>query len=133
MKAEFPFNEYLIHKFFDRTKKRWWVKLSLISDKSQRISMYYSRYLMCVKEKRILRKDEEVDHIDNNQLNDRIENLQILTKSQHSIKTGKEREIKIVEHGTLIKYIRDKCRCILCVLNKRRYDRNYERLNPRRK
>jgi hypothetical protein len=54
---------------------------------------------MCIKEGRILSKDEEVDHIDNDSLNDSIDNLQILTKKENKDKqsscyTKKTTELK---------------------------------------
>lgn len=48
----------------------------------KKIFISYSRYLMCVKEGRILSKNEEVDHIDNNKTNDDPSNLQIITPSK---------------------------------------------------
>lgn len=45
----------------------------------KRGSMPYARYLMEQHLGRELTDEEEVDHIDNNGLNDKIENLQILT------------------------------------------------------
>lgn len=50
--------------------------------------MTYARYLMCMHEGRWLGPDEHVDHIDDNKLNDVIENLQILTKSENSKKNS---------------------------------------------
>lgn len=54
-----------------------------------RTTMSYARYLMCKHEDRWLDKEEVVDHIDNNQLNDVIENLQILTHTQNVQKSAK--------------------------------------------
>lgn len=46
-------------------------------------SMSYARYLMCLKEGRWLKKDEDVDHINGKKDDDRIENLQILSKKEN--------------------------------------------------
>src|SRR6478752_4446409 len=46
--------------------------------------MNYSRYLMCVKEKRILDTKEDVHHIDGDKSNDVISNLRIMDKKSHS-------------------------------------------------
>lgn len=51
------------------------------------VRMTYARYLMCMYKNRMLNSQEHVDHIDENQLNDVIDNLQILTPSEHSRKT----------------------------------------------
>lgn len=59
----------------------------------------YSRYLMEQKLGRYLDKDETVDHIDRNKLNDSIENLQILTFKEHiklDSKRVRDKEIELV-------------------------------------
>jgi len=45
--------------------------------------MNYSRYLMCVKEGRILKEEEQVHHIDEDKTNDDIDNLKILSAYEH--------------------------------------------------
>jgi hypothetical protein len=52
------------------------------ADKS-RTTMSYARYLMCVREGRLLDAEEEADHRDDNRLNDDPSNLQVLTKSKN--------------------------------------------------
>lgn len=51
---------------------------------------------MSVKEKRILKKDEHVDHIDNNKANDDINNLQILSLKENNLKEAKRKGRKMV-------------------------------------
>lgn len=51
--------------------------------------MTYARYLMCIKEGRWLNRDEHVDHIDDNRLNDTIDNLQILSQAENNSKNSK--------------------------------------------
>ena len=51
---------------------------------------------MSVKEHRILKSNEHVDHIDNNKLNDDISNLQILTLKENNIKEAKRKGKKMV-------------------------------------
>lgn len=46
--------------------------------------MPYARYLMCIKEKRILLSNEDVHHIDHDQTNDDISNLEILNEKIHT-------------------------------------------------
>ena len=58
------------------------------NDKSSRTSMSYARYLVCIREERWLDAEEEVDHIDDNKLNDDIDNLQLLSKPENIRKTA---------------------------------------------
>ena len=53
--------------------------------------MTYSRYIMCLKEKRILNKDEKIRHKDGNSFNDDDDNLEILSKEKHREKLNKDR------------------------------------------
>lgn len=52
--------------------------------------MSYARYLMCIHLGRFLLKSEEVDHKNNNRLDDRIENLQVLTPKENKEKHTRE-------------------------------------------
>ncbi len=61
----------------------------LYNSSQERSSVSYARYLMAVKEKRFLLKDEHVDHIDDDKTNDSIKNLQILSPLENSKKAGK--------------------------------------------
>ena len=47
--------------------------------------VYYSRYLMENKIKRLLKKNEMVHHINNNSLDDDIDNLRIVDAKEHAI------------------------------------------------
>lgn len=57
----------------------------------------YAKYLMCVDKKRVLSKDEQVDHIDGDKTNDSIDNLQILSLAENmrkmTIETGKSAKL----------------------------------------
>ena len=71
------------------------------SDKTKRV-ITYAKYLMEQLLKRKLSPEEEVDHIDRDKTNDVIENLQILTKSDHvkiDIKRSKLVEIVCIRCG----------------------------------
>jgi len=59
-------------------------------------TMSYARYLMENKLERYLTEDEEVDHIDDNFMNDSIENLQILTGAENRKKTNKTKWISVI-------------------------------------
>jgi hypothetical protein len=65
----------------------------LVKNDNSRTSMSYARYLMCCKLERFLLKNEHVDHIDNNPLNDVIDNLQILTPKENNKKDREHRNI----------------------------------------
>jgi hypothetical protein len=62
----------------------------------KRMTTSYARYLMSVHQKRILNKDEHVDHKDDNKMHDDIDNLQILTLQQNNIKEAKRKGRKMV-------------------------------------
>ena len=51
-----------------------------------RFTMSYARYVMSMHLGRDLLPDEQVDHIDNDRLNDAISNLQILTVKENNAK-----------------------------------------------
>ena len=53
--------------------------LIVIRGDGTRTTTPYARYLMSVKVGRLLTKDEQVDHIDEDKTNDDIDNLQILS------------------------------------------------------
>jgi hypothetical protein len=55
----------------------------------ERTTISYARYLMSVHLKRYLTKDEHIDHINQEKIDDRIENLQILTQQQNNYKSAK--------------------------------------------
>lgn len=72
--------------------------LYLYNSPQDRTTTSYARYLMCVKEGRILPGDIEVDHRDGQKSNDDIDNLQSLTFSEHREKTiqyDMKREVEI--------------------------------------
>lgn len=76
--------------------------IALISNNNSRTSISYARYLMSCNLKRYLNKNEHVDHIDNNKLNDAIDNLQILSPKENNLKKNKNLNIKLAEDITLI-------------------------------
>lgn len=87
IKASSPFEGYLLYgPYYCPSAKRNKV---IIKDKvnDKEVQMTWTRYLMCVKENRILGTEEHVDHIDDNSLNDDLDNLQILNENDHAKKT----------------------------------------------
>lgn len=57
-----------------------------------RSTVSYARYLMSVHLGRFLTDEEQVDHINNDKTDDRIENLQILSRLENMRKTHKKGE-----------------------------------------
>ena len=96
--AEYPYNEYYLYIVFHKKEGRRYANLIPIDKTSglKRKTMSYARYLMSVKEQRILNKNEHVDHKDNNKLHDDINNLQILSLKENNVKESKRRGKKIV-------------------------------------
>ena len=66
----------------------------LFNSDSDRTTISYARYLMCVKIGDFLPASVEVDHIDADKTNDTLENLQVLSVEDHKIKTAKEAAAK---------------------------------------
>jgi endogenous inhibitor of DNA gyrase (YacG/DUF329 family) len=65
-----------------RLKGRRYV--TIVNDDRSKTSKLYSRYLMEEHLGRTLGRDETVDHINRDKTDDRIENLRILSRAQHS-------------------------------------------------
>lgn len=65
-------------------------RVDLYNSRDDRTTISYARYMLSVKNGRILSADEEADHIDTDTLHDSLENLQVLTKQAHANKTALE-------------------------------------------
>ena len=85
-----PYKE-LYKRGYLRQDKQGRRRVDLVNSEQDRTTVSYARYLVSVKEGRLLLPDEEVDHIDNDGSNDDIHNLQILSKEEHKAKTIKHR------------------------------------------
>ena len=85
----FPYSEYKVYLVYHKKMKRWMACLVNATTK-ERHTISHARYVMSVKAKRILEKDEHVDHIDGDKLNNSISNLQILKMSEHNKKSAQE-------------------------------------------
>lgn len=91
IKLEYPFNSkwgkgYLVTNTENRKN------VILYNNPRDRTTISYARYLMSVNLKRFLKKEEQVDHIDEDKTNDVLDNLQIL-----SIAENNKKHIKIKE------------------------------------
>ena len=78
----FDNNFYALSPFLDKSSGRYCTNIINKTTKVKR-HVTFARYLMENKVKRILNPNETVDHIDQNKLNDDINNLQILSLSEH--------------------------------------------------
>jgi hypothetical protein len=97
IETEYPYNEYNGYIIINRENRR---HVCLVhKENKSRTTISYARYLMSVKEKRFLTKEEQVDHIDEDKTNDDINNLQILSFGDNIRKTYKDnnRTRKMVE------------------------------------
>lgn len=83
-----PFEDYVCYKIFSEQEERFAVCLV---GKNNRTTISFAKYVMCCHLKRWISSKEEVDHIDNNPLNDDINNLQILTRLENERKKGIKR------------------------------------------
>lgn len=95
---EFPYNEkYRLGYLVTNSENR--KNIILFNSNKDRSTVSYARYLMAVKEGRFLTSSEQVDHINEDKTDDRIENLQILSpienNRKHRISKGTLGETKI--------------------------------------
>lgn len=92
------FSEYNCYLITNKENRKIVVLYNPFTQKSKCIS--YARYLVSIKENRILSSDEQVDHIDEDKTNDDISNLQILSardnKDKHYRLKGKTRYLKLI-------------------------------------
>lgn len=84
-----PFEDYVVYGPILHKKERRRMVALVRLDRASRTSMSYARYLMCVEEKRLLGPKEQVDHKDDDKLNDDIDNLQILSPEENRKKSAK--------------------------------------------
>jgi DNA-directed RNA polymerase subunit RPC12/RpoP len=99
--TEFPFNDYAGYIVINPEGRKN-VCLVYKKERKNRTTISYARYLMSVREKRVLLKSEQVDHIDGDKTNDVIENLQILSAKENSIK-------RTIEKGQTLKMVEMIC------------------------
>ncbi len=100
IKCEYPFENFIGYIVTNKEPRKHICLISQLDKKRTTIS--YARYLMSVKEKRILEKNEVVDHIDNDKSNDVIENLQILSYLENNLKNLKHRGIELAKPITTL-------------------------------
>lgn len=72
--------------YFNKIDKRWRIHATL---NNVRHTMLLAKFIIQEHIGRLLTKDEEVDHIDENKLNDHINNLQILNHKENTNKSNR--------------------------------------------
>ena len=101
IELQYPFNEDYKKGYLRRSKKDGRGRVDLVKNKKERTTISYARYLMSVEMGRYLDSDEEVDHIDEDCTNDSIENLQVILRKDHYVKSYQARSGR--------KYVRFTC------------------------
>lgn len=82
-----PYEGYRVYgPYPDRTQGREMVTLW---SPAHRTTTPYPRYLMAMQLGRLLASEEEVDHIDQNPMNNALENLRILTQAENLARNAK--------------------------------------------
>lgn len=84
--AEHPYQGNVFYRQFNTKNGRWMIHMRHVGT-GYKTTTSYARYLMSVKEGRLLGRNEQVDHINDNKADDRLENLQILTPRANTIKS----------------------------------------------
>lgn len=62
-------------------------RVDLYNTEENRTTISFARYLISIHVGRELDEQEEVDHINNDKTDDRLDNLQLLSKEKHMLKT----------------------------------------------
>lgn len=96
----------------------------LYNSNRDRTTISYARYLMSVHLGRLLDKDEIVDHINGNKLDDRLENYQILTVIENNrkgcIENGRvEKLVRFICGSCNKEFIKPKCNTHLTIKSKK--------------
>lgn len=91
--GENPYQDYYVYgPTYNSSIDRYMIFL-VKKDRSSRTSMTYARYLMSIHLGRVLGPEEQIDHINNDHKDDRIENLQILSISENNKKSASHKTI----------------------------------------
>lgn len=107
-----------MYVIFHKKEGRWQANLVNFNT-GHRTTLSYARYLMSVHLGRLLTKEEQVDHINNDKSDDSFENLQILTPKENR----KKRDLIIKE--AYREFI-----CPICNKNFKLTKRQSHRKNP---
>ncbi len=89
--AEHPYTGYKLYIVHHKKMNRRMACLVNPYNRKDRKTISYARYLFSVHLKRILSEDETVDHINNDKMDDRIDNFQILSRKDNKAKSQGKR------------------------------------------
>lgn len=92
-----PFSEFDCYKVFHKGMSRWQVCLKH-RETGARSTILFSKFLMSVSLGRRLRPEEEVDHVNGDKSDDRLENLEVVTKSENLKRQAAIRRDKSLVH-----------------------------------
>lgn len=93
---EYPFDNFVCYKNLDKRQGRWMVHY-IDNNNKKRSTIQYAKYLMSIKVGRILSRDEEVDHIDGNKLNDSLDNIEIVSREENRKRYAKRNKPAMVD------------------------------------
>lgn len=82
IEAPHPFSAYTAYRVFHKQQKRWQVCLVPL-DGGKRTTILYAKFVLSIALGRVLARDEEVDHIDGNKLNDDLCNLAVVSRREN--------------------------------------------------
>lgn len=78
--AEHPWEDYRVYRVFHKNENRWYAQLVAAN---HRTTITYAKYVMSVSLGRRLGRHEQVHHINEDKLDDRLSNLTVLTSYAH--------------------------------------------------
>lgn len=104
IELQYPYNERWKSGYLQKNSENR-MNVILFNSSDDRSSTSYARYLMSVYLGRHLSVEEQVDHINNDKTDDRIENFQILTIKENNAKEGERRK-------SVCNIICDYCNCV---------------------
>lgn len=99
VKSEIPgkFKKYSTYKHLDATTGNYYIRGNVIVDGIRYQPLFHKLKAFCkLNDDRAMAYGYNVDHIDNNSLNNALDNLQILTEAEHQKKTLQARFNKIL-------------------------------------
>jgi hypothetical protein len=102
--------------------RRRQITINFVDKKQTTVTL--ARWVMIQKLKRKLGRNEHVDHINEDSLDDREDNYQILSASEHQRKhiAGRPSPLKGIEkdwkHGSIYGWMKKKCVCSICTASR---------------
>ena len=88
---EEPFASVWKSGYLRKSKQDGRSRVDLFNSNADRTTISYARYLLSIKLGRFLAENEEADHINKDNTDDSLDNIQLLTVEEHRAKTGNER------------------------------------------